>query len=68
MWSRMMSRGIVYSTVIIDFNFWLFAVIAGAIIVGWNDLDVSKRNITLAMDISGASMLIVITYGLLNAL
>ena len=68
MWSRMMSRGIVFSTMIVGFNLWLIAVLAGAIIVGWNDLDVSNRTKTLAFDIAGATMLIVITHGLLNAL
>ena len=66
MWSRMMSRGILYSTMIVGFNFWSCAVIAGAIIVGWNDLEGTIRKQTMMMDFVGVGALILVTLQILN--
>ena len=66
MWSRMMSRGILYSTVIIGFNFWLLAVIIGAVVVGWNDLESAVRKQTMMMDFVGVGALILVTLQILN--
>ena len=57
----MMSRGILYSAVIVGLNFWLSAVIAGAVIVGWNDLKSEVRMKTMAIDFVGVGLLIVAT-------
>jgi hypothetical protein len=61
MWSRMMSRGVLYSAVIVGFNFWLLAVITGAIVLGWNDLQSELRMKTMAKDFVGVGALIVVT-------
>lgn len=61
MWSRMMSRAVLYSLVIVGFNLWAIPVIAGAIIVGWNDLDAKIRYRTIGIDLAGVFMLIALT-------
>jgi hypothetical protein len=66
MWSRMMSRAVLYSTVIVGFNFWLLAVIAGAIVLGWNDLESELRMKTMMIDFVGVGALILVTLQILN--
>ena len=61
MWPRMMCRAILYSLVIVGFNFWAIPVIVGAIIVGWNDLDAKIRFRTIGIDLAGVFILIALT-------
>lgn len=61
MWPRMMSRAVFYSLVIVGFNVWAFPVTAGAIIVGWNDLDEKVRFRTIGKDLAGVLLLIALT-------
>ena len=61
MWPRMMSRATLYSLVIVGFNVWTVAVIAAAILVGWNDLEANKRNRTIGLDMAGVVILIALT-------
>ena len=68
MWSRMMSRGILFCTLVSGLNLWLLAIISGAILVSWNDLDASKRKQTFAMDFFGVTILILITLGISRSL
>ena len=65
MWSRMMSRGLLYSTVIIGVDFWLLTVITEAVAVSWNDLESGLRAKIMAVDFAGTSMLIVSTLWIL---
>jgi hypothetical protein len=66
MWSRMMSRSILYSTVIVGVNAWVLALIVGAVVVGWNDLECTFRKQTIAKDFFGVSLLIVVTLWLIS--
>jgi len=65
MWSRMMSRGILYSSVMVGFNFWLIFVITGAVVVGWNDLASTVRKQTIAIDFIGVGGLIFVSLTIL---
>ena len=66
MWSRMMSRGILYSTVVVGLNIWLLAVLAGAVVVGWNDLECTARKQTMVFDFAGVGVLIAATLWIVN--
>jgi len=66
MGSRMMSRGVLYSVVIVGLNFWSLVVIAGAVVVGWNDLESTVRKQTMAIDFIGVGILIVVTLYAVN--
>ena len=66
MWPRMMSRAILYCAVVVGFNVWLLAIIAAAVIVGWNDLSTAVRRRTLVVDCAGVTVLIITTLWIVN--
>lgn len=58
MWPRMMSRAVFYSLVTIGVSFWVIPVLAGGVIVGWNDLDLKVRSRTIVKDLAGVLLFI----------
>ncbi|MCK5353939.1 MAG: DUF3307 domain-containing protein [Methyloprofundus sp.] len=62
MWHRMMSRGMLYSILFIDNMLVCLALVAGAMIVGWNDLDSQKRSSVLVRDLGGVSVLVALSW------
>ena len=58
MWPRMMSRGMFYSVLFMDSILVCSVLVAGAIIVGWNDLDSQRRTGVLIRDLGGVLVLV----------
>ena len=62
MWPRMMLRVLFYSLLIFGFSFSGLVILTGSFIVAWNDFEPEKRVRTLAIDLSGVMVLMVMTW------
>ena len=65
LWPRMMLRSMFYSLVIFGLNLAGLAIIFGAFIVAWNDLEPQQRIRILVIDCSGAAVIIGLTWAIL---
>ena len=66
MWPRMMLRAMFYSLAIFGFNLAGLAVLIGAFIVAWNDLEPKKRIRNLAIDCSGVVVFMALTWAVIS--
>jgi hypothetical protein len=58
MWPRMMNRAVIYSSIMIGFNYWLVLLLTGAILVVWYDLEEKIRYQIMALDLVGILILL----------
>ena len=66
MWPRMMLRAMFYSLLIFGLNLVGLAVLAGSVIVAWNDLEPQQRIRNLAIDFSGVAVFMVLTWAIIS--